>query len=219
LMIWLFIVLSGPVAVLRLTPINIAFQSPEMLTYSFQRITGLIAYSLLFIQIVLGSKMGYWVQMLGARAYGLHVRQGLIAYAFILLHPLLNSAFIYLVSANISDAIASFLPSVADRREQFLNIGRLSFVLLTLSIAVARLRTKPFFRRNWHYYHYLNYVVFFMIFIHARGVGSDVATFPFSIVFFGAPLVVGGLLIVKGYKGVATKYLLENKNYGTKSVK
>jgi methionine sulfoxide reductase heme-binding subunit len=196
LSVWLFVVLSGPLTILR-TATSTVLQSPELIVYTFLRATGLIAYSLLLFQIVVGANLEWWLQKLGARAYRFHIFQGLFAYAFLLMHPLLNSAFIYLVTASLSNAVFSVLPSAENQRDLFMNLGRLALVLLTVAVGAARLRTSPFFRRNWLYFHYLNYVAFIFVFFHAQLLGSDVSSFPFNLVFYAGGALVFGIIVQK----------------------
>lgn len=190
LAIWLFVIFSGPITVLASTPLKNLFGTPDLMVYTFQRLTGLVAFSLLFIQIILGANMGIFLQKLGARSYFIHTTQGLIAYAFIVLHPLLNSAFLYMISENLTYALTSLLPTAADQRELYINLGRLALVLVTLGVGVSRLRTKALFRKYWLYFHWVNYIAFYLVFAHARFIGSDTFSFPFVIVFYSAFLLV-----------------------------
>jgi len=99
--IWLLFLASGPVSVLRNTPLSLALEDSAILINFFQRIFGLLALTLLFSQIMLGSFMGKWVQIIGARAYKYHVTEGLITYGFILIHPLMQVLLDYKLSGPI----------------------------------------------------------------------------------------------------------------------
>ena len=176
--LWLVIVLSGPITVIRNSDLQNTFANPVVLTNFFQRMTGLLAFSLLFIQIILGSWMGRWLQIIGAKAYKIHITQGLVVYSLMLIHPLFENAIVYLVSKNIIDALYVFIPSLGTERAILLVFGRTAFLLATIAVIASYFRTKPFFRRNWRAFHILNYLVFILIFIHMR-LGTDIVTPPF----------------------------------------
>lgn len=182
-LVWLAIVLSGPFTVLRNAPDS--FSNDLILINVIQRLAGLTAFSLLFVQIMLGSFMGRWVQILGARAFKFHVTEGLVAYGFILTHPLMQVLIDY-KARGVLGAFLTLLPG----QDIFLNFGKMALVLLTIAVPAAYLRTKPFFRRNWRVFHILNYLAFFFIVVHSRGVGTDVSTPPFVWVHRAAILGV-----------------------------
>jgi predicted ferric reductase len=187
--IWLFVILSGPVTVIRNSSLDVTFTNPVALINFFQRISGLLAFSLLFIQIVLGVHMNRLIQTIGSSSYKIHITQGLVAYGFMLVHPLFENALIYQVSKSITDTILVFIPRLSSERDIFLAFGRTALILATIAVFAAYFRTKPFFRRNWRAFHILNYLVFYLVFIHMR-VGTDIATPPFSWVSLTAFLFV-----------------------------
>jgi len=188
---WFAIVLSGPITILRNSN-SLTFSDPIALLNFFQRLFGMLAFSLLFMQIILGSFLDFWLRVLGAKAYRLHTQQGLFSYALILIHPIIFS-LINLKIWGILAFLASFLPG----KDLFLNFGKMAFLFLTIGIAAAYFRTKPFFRRNFIKFHYLNYLAFFFVRIHAGGLGSDVKIFPFSFVFNLAPIAVSIIILYK----------------------
>jgi len=195
LIIWIIILLLGPITVL----VNTSYESltnPLVLTNFFQRLTGLTAYTLLGIQIILGSNMDRFVQVVGARAYKLHITQGLITYGFVLFHPLLENLLVYQITRSLVSAIQVFIPSFTTQRDIFLVFGRTAFILLTIAVFASYFRTKTFFRRNWRAFHILNYLVFYLVFIHAR-VGSDVKSFPFVLVYWLLIIIVSFSVILR----------------------
>lgn len=194
--VWLLILISGPVTVLLTLSPGLKFNSILVLSL-LQRSTGLIAFSLIFLQILTGSLLPLLVQVFGARVYKLHVTQGLFAYGFILLHPLMESAIVYSLSGEALDFFAAIFPKAGSARDVYINFGRISLVLATVTVVAAYFRTKPFFRRNWLLFHYLNYAVFYFFFYHAYKLGSDIKTLPFSLVFWPAPFIVGVTILYR----------------------
>ena len=189
LLAWLIIIFSGPISVIRNSDIDSVVSDPVILTNFFQRLTGLLAFSILFVQIVLGSWMNNWIQIIGARAYKLHITQGLIAYGFVLIHPIFQNAIIYQTSRSLSEALLVFVPSLNTQRDILLVFGRSAFILATIAVVAAYFRTKPFFRRNWKAFHILNYLVFYLVLIHSR-IGTDIKSPPFSWIYWTAAIVV-----------------------------
>lgn len=140
--------------------------------------------------------MDWFVKMIGGKAYKIHITQGLITYGFMFIHPLLQNVIVYQASQSLTKALLVFMPSFAAQRDLLLVFGRVAFVLATIAVIAAYFRTKPFFRRNWRAFHILNYLVFYLILIHARG-GSDIATIPFSAVYWVAAITVSLIVVRK----------------------
>lgn len=203
--IWLFVILAGPISVIRNTSLPIDTNNLLVLTSIFQRLTGLVGLSLIFSQIMLGAFMKNWVQILGARAYRAHVTQGLLAYGFIVLHPLMQMAIDYQVS-GLSGAMSTFLSG----RNIFINFGIVALLLSSAAVIIAYMRTKPIFRRAWRKIHILNYVSFFLVSYHALNLGTDVSTLPFILVHRGAFFLVIGIVLYRVYS------LLTTSKFGVK---
>ncbi|KKQ51588.1 hypothetical protein A2865_01515 [Candidatus Woesebacteria bacterium RIFCSPHIGHO2_01_FULL_39_17] len=195
-LLWLLIILSGPITVIRNSDIQNTFANAIVLTNFFQRITGLLASSLLFIQIILGSRMSWWLKIIGSKAYRIHTVQGLFAYGFMLVHPLFENIIVYQDSKSITESLSVFIPSLETQRDILLVFGRIAFLLATIAVVASYFRTKPFFRRNWRAFHILNYLVFYLVFWHMR-IGSDIATSPFKWVSLIALVTVSGSLIYR----------------------
>jgi predicted ferric reductase len=203
--LWLILILVGPVTVLKNTSINTALSNNIQLLNVFQRITGLLAFVMLFSQIILGGFMDKWVQILGSKAYKWHVTQGLVAYGFIFVHPLL-----YIIpSVNSTGILRSIIPIYSNPFELALTLGRIALVLLIIGLISAYFRTKPFFRKNWRIFHMLNYFSFFLVFFHARGIGSDVYSYPFVIVFVGSVWIISAIVIYRILYPLTVKILLK----------
>ncbi|KKQ43367.1 MAG: hypothetical protein US60_C0003G0011 [Microgenomates group bacterium GW2011_GWC1_37_8] len=194
--IWFIIVLSGPVTIFRNTSFSSIFSNEILFINILQRLTATVAFSLIFIQIILGSQMDRLVQLIGAKAYKIHISQGLVIYGLVLIHPLFENIIVYKVSKSLTDSLLVFIPSFETQREILLVFGRSAFLLATLAVIAAYFRTKPFFRRNWRAFHILNYLVFYSVFYHAR-IGSDLASQPFDSVYWLSLVLVSGTLVYR----------------------
>ena len=186
---WFLLLCTPVITFLKNTDISKAFSDPVLVLNSFQRLTGMTAFILLFIQIILGLFMDRWVQIIGSKAYKFHITQGLLTYGLVLIHPTLYLLITYEVSKNVLKTLSALLPSLASPSDILLVFGRTAFVLLTISVTAAYFRTKPFFRRNWRAFHILNYLVFYLIAFHAK-VGTDLASQPFDSVYWLAIITV-----------------------------
>ena len=178
LSIWLLILSSGPITVLFNTPISTALNDDILFVNFLQRIFGLLAFTMLGSQIILGSNMKWWIRMVGAKAYRYHITEGIVAYLFILLHPLMQ-VILYFKAEGPYFGLLAFI----FEKNVFINLGKLAFILLTISIIAAYFRTKPFFRKNWNKLHLLNYFSFFIIAFHSWAIGTDVKTYPFVTIY------------------------------------
>lgn len=162
-------------------------------TYFFLRLTGLYAFILIFIQIMLGAFMNYWRSVFGPKILNFHMREGILAYGLILAHPalfLLNAAL-----AGVPDVLSLLIPGFTNAYETYLSFGKIGFILLTIAIFAARFRNIGFLQRHWRKFHILNYVAFWFIFSHSLSLGSDTHTPPFSWLYpIMAILVVVSIL-------------------------
>lgn len=186
-LILILILLSGPVTVINNSNIS-GVQLGSVEFYNIlQRMLGLIAFSLVTIQIASGAVMKkIWVQVLGAQGFRLHIILGISTLAAVLLHPLMYLFMGYKLGI-LSDLL---LPDLSDRNAIFESFGRLALALLLVTITAGYFRTKPIFRRIWRKIHVINYLIYVFIVLHASGIGTDFTTFPFVIVYvFSIPLV------------------------------
>ena len=176
--IWLLLVLSAPYTVLQNTPWTEANSETVLLVNFLQRVSGLLAFILISIQVVLGHWMSKFTQIGGAKAFNWHIVQGIFTFLLVLFHPFLYSVITYQTSNSLLNAILVITPSLKNQSEIYLTYGKLSFLLITITVITGYFRSKPFFRRHWLKFHILNYFVFYSVFIHMR-IGSDIMTPPF----------------------------------------
>jgi len=194
--IWVLIMLSGPITIFRNVVLSQVLSSNLVLLNTFQRLTGTMAFSLIFMQIMIGSNMDKFVQILGSKAYRIHIVQGLLVYATAFSHPIFESLIVFTVSRKVADAFFVVIPSLNTQRDILLTFGKMGLALLTIGVVAAYFRTKPVFRKYWRYFHYFNYVVFFLIAFHAR-VGTDLGSLPFDSFYWAAIVIVSLTLMYK----------------------
>lgn len=191
-MVWLVIILSGPVSVIRNTDFRITFSDSILLINLFQRVLGLLAFCLLFSQIMLGAFMGRWLQVLGAKAFRWHTTEGIATYLIILSHPFAQ----VLLDFKAGGFLASLL-TLFPGKDLNLNLGKVALLLLTLGVIAGYFRTRPLFRRNWRKFHVVNYIAFLFIALHSRNLGTDARTPPFVWIYWIAVIAVCLTLIYK----------------------
>ncbi len=195
--VWLVILLSGLFTVLRTIKDFSITQNIPLLINILQRTVGLLAFSLLFIQIILGAFMQKWKEKLGAWIFRFHIIQGAVAYALVLAHPLLFLAYNFKIRGVFDPfyVFTDFCLLCPRPIELYYTFGRIAFWFISLAILAAILRTETWWRRNWRKFHILNYFVFFLVAGHAFFVGTDVGLAPFSYFYwFAIATVVFSLL-------------------------
>jgi len=192
--IWLGILALSFLTLIKDTPIAFAITTPARLTNFIQRGLGLFAFSLLFIQIILGAFMGKISKRLGSWVFYFHALEGIFAYILVFLHPIF-----FLLSNHYAggkfDLYAAFVNVCLlckPKIEYYYTIGRVSFWLLTTSVLAAIFRkSTPWLKANWRKFHVLNYVTFLAIGVHGFYSGTDFRIQPFysfGILAFAAVL-------------------------------
>lgn len=199
--IWFGLLSLVPLTIFKITPISITFATYSTISNVIQRILGLTAFTLLFIQIVLGALMPFWRKTLGDWIFGFHIIEGILIYILILLHPLFFAFFNHFVGLKGTDPFYLFTDVCvlcSSRLEYFVTLGRVSFWLITIAVIAGLFRAStPFLRANWRKFHILNYVVFILIGIHSIVLGTDVGTIPFKYFHGPSLVIVSGIIIYK----------------------
>ena len=176
---WFLSLVIPFITVFRNSPINTIFSNEIVALNVVQRISGLLLFTLISMQIILGSNMDWWLQVFGSKAYRVHIVQGLFIYGLALFHPLMEVSIVYKISESLLDALYVFVPSIKSTRDIYLIYGRSALIFLTIGVLASYFRTMPFLRKNWKVFHIINYLVFYAVYFHMR-VGSDIMTWPFS---------------------------------------
>lgn len=124
-------------------------------TWTSLRTAALLAFSLIFLNIVTGAFRPFFNRIYKARAVQrLHVATGLAGFSLALAHGIL--ALTYGIAGYNTGAIY---------------IG--PAVLVVLIVAILTALTRRRLRHAWRWIHRLNYLIFAAIFIHALILGYD----------------------------------------------
>ncbi len=201
LLAWFLLLLPGPITALKITPLASISNNQILLSNFFQRVTALLAFSMLSFQIILGAFMTRFTEKLGGWALKFHLLQGATIYSLVVLHPLLFVLVNFKAKGIIDPfyVFTQFCVLCSSRPELWYTFGRLSFWLITLAVVAAKLRKKPWWRVHWRKFHILNYFTFFLIATHAWFSGTDTMQPPFVTIFFLALFIVSATLIYKLY--------------------
>lgn len=139
------------------------------------RIFGVLMLFLLFVQVLIGAYNSYLSRKFGNWVINLHIWQGKIIYALIVLHTFSLLLFNFVARKGFDPfyVFVDFCLICQTKQELFYSLGRFGFWLLTLTVLAGLLRKKSWWKENWRYFHILNYLLFFLISAHAHFVGSD----------------------------------------------
>lgn len=199
ILIWLGLLAIGPYTGLNAVSIPLIKSDFGKLITFLLKISGLILFTLLFIQIVLGGFLDFWGKVLGKWIYKFHIFQGLLTSLLIVLHPLFLLIFRFLISKKIDPfyIYTDVCVLCENSHEFYLNFGRIAFwlILITTITAILRFRSS-LFKTIWRKLHLLNYLIFFLILIHLQ-FGSLVIYKPFSIFYPAAALIVVLIIVFK----------------------
>jgi len=218
---FLFLLVLPFVVVLSATSQFFSSESALIVLNVFQRISGLMALTLIFTQIIPGAFLSKWVQIIGSKAYKFHITLGLLSYGFILIHPFLNSLLTLQITGSFGAVLADIFVGAKSQHDLLQIYGKFALILLTIGVGAGYFRTKLFFRKNWKVFHIVNYLAFILVAIHSKGLGSDINSFPYSylywiFVFFVFLTLVYKLIhVVRGYLHKASglgKSKIENIN-------
>lgn len=167
--LWLVTLITPPVLFLSTRPAE-SLSDPRVLFPVF----GLIAFTLIWLQIMLGAFMRQLVRIF-PKVLTLHIGQGIFALGFAVLHPF---TLIYsFLPGNLEDYF--HYTFIAPEMKFFVHLGQASVPLLILGIFAGAMRNWAPIKRVWRWLHMVHYVVFFAIFFHSWNLGTDLATSPY----------------------------------------
>ena len=169
-----------------------ASKDQVLLINLFQRITGLLAFTLLSIQILLGAYMEKLTDKLGGWVFKFHIFQGALIYLLIVVHPALYMFFLFKIKGVLDPfyIFSDLCILCSGNFEHLYNLGRISFWLLTVVVLAGKLRNEIFLRKYWRGLHALNYLAFYLLAIHSKILGRDIRTIPFKYIFVFAIILV-----------------------------
>lgn len=153
-------------------------------SYALANLAGLLAFTLIFLQIVVGSFINLLRPVVGNKAIlNFHIWQGIAAFILAHLHPLF-----FAISLGFKRILTM---------GGYVVWGRVALLLIVVSVAAGLLRTLPWMQKHWRWVHRLNYLIFALIYWHSWSLGDDVKEFPMLILYLVSPLVVITGLIYK----------------------
>ncbi len=202
-LIWFFLLSLAPITIFSSSSLSSLTLSPAAITNSIQRLFGLWIFTLMFVQIILGSFMTKWTEKLGGWIFKFHVFEGILIYLLILVHTFSFVIFRYFTGHGFDPlyVYADVCALCGKPIEFYYNFGRLAFWSVTFAVFAGLFRTAtPFLRVHWKKFHRLNFVAFLLVGLHSLFVGSDIGTFPFSLFHGPALVIVIGISIYKLYK-------------------
>ena len=200
ILIWFTLLsISTYAIVVNSAPLNKLVSDTDLLINFFQRLTGFLAFNLLFFQILTGSLMPKLRRKLGSIIFKFHLIQGALAYSLIIMHPLLFIILNFRLTNKFDPfyVFTDFCVLCSKRLEYFYTLGRISFWLITSGVVAAKLRSSIILRKNWRRVHVLNYLAFFLVSAHAYFVGTDIKLEPTSFIYFTYITVALILLVAR----------------------
>lgn len=171
-----------PITVFGDTQLSVVLANKIEFVRTIQRLLGLTAFTLMFVQIMIGAYMEKWTEKLGGWIFQYHIAEGIVIYCLVILHPIMFVVYNYFTLHTI-DPVYVFLgfcllchPMI----EYYYTLGRVAFWLLTIGVSAGLFRAStPFLRVHWRKFHVLNYLVFLIIGIHGLSIGTDFMMMPF----------------------------------------
>lgn len=144
-------------------------------TYYFPLI-GLIAFFLVWTQIMIGSLRPLWQQLFPGIVRW-HRTIGIFVLLFALLHPLLLIFGIGLTSFLDLNFVAPGLVA-------WVWVGEIQLFLIVVTALTALMRRVTWLRRQWRLIHLLNYIIFCLVWPHSWFLGTDVAHTPLRYLWY-----------------------------------
>jgi len=195
------ILLLVPITALHTTPLALVLKNPATITNYIQRIIGLFAFTLLFVQIILGAFMDKLTKKLGGWIFKFHVVEGAAVYSLALLHPLFFMIFNHYIGIGWNPYLVFInICLLCDKPiDYYYTLGRVSFWLLTIAVLAAKFRTAtPWLKANWRKLHVINYAVFLIVGAHGFLIGQDFRAQPFySYAIVAYAIVVGVVIFIE----------------------
>jgi len=149
---------------------------------------GLYAFTLLWSQLILGPN-AILFRKVQPKITIFHHRQGIFIFLLAVFHPTL-----ILIAFGFSQYLGyKFLPQPL---ALYAFLGTLALGLLTLTVITAILSRLSFLSYKWRIFHFLNYVVFALAWIHSWNLGSDIKStnLKYLWIFFGGTALISAFL-------------------------
>jgi DMSO/TMAO reductase YedYZ heme-binding membrane subunit len=142
------------------------FSVPNPLWRTILRAAALFGYTALFLTILATEYMREMRKLFGRPFLLVHHRLALLALCLIALHPLT-----YALSTG---SLSVLVPIWSPLRDFLTWASRPALYLILIATAAGVVRNR--LKSQWKFIHWLNYVAFFLVFVHSRLLGSDMAS-------------------------------------------
>jgi predicted ferric reductase len=191
----MLILASGALALAIFAFFSVLIQNTEWIWF-LTRAMGLLSYVFLFLSMVLGElrllmkgKGDFW-------PFRYHHVVSVFSLFLILGHFIAAFADNYMWGKNLR--FTQYLGlSFSDKWLTFLSLGVIAFYLLVLvGITFPRRGGYSIGYSKWRLVHYLSYIAFFIAYIHAVNLGTDIKTSPLHTIL--SPLIVFSFILVLG---------------------
>lgn len=153
------------------------------------RAAGTLGYLFIFLAIVSSEYMARTKKILGAGFIQAHHSLARLGVLLIIIHPL---AF-----AFEEQSIQVFLPVFYPLNDFLKLAGRPALYLFLLAAGVAVYRKKY---RSWRKFHYLNYLAFLMVSVHAVMIGTDFESNLSRFLALAMTIIVVGIFVHKRFR-------------------
>lgn len=147
------------------------------------RLIGLYAFTLIWFQLMLGPLMNPLSRLYGSKILKLHRITGTLAFCLAIAHSFLFHLGSFLVSSQSYNFFTSLGDYVGPDLFWFGWFGPIALTLLVATVSTALLMRKKHFNKYWRKIHFLNYLVFILVFLHSYKVGGDTQTEPLKTLY------------------------------------
>ncbi|MBN2488853.1 MAG: ferric reductase-like transmembrane domain-containing protein [Methanosarcinaceae archaeon] len=151
------------------------------------RVAGLFAYYFIFLAILSYEYMAQMKEVFGKSFIKVHHILARAGVLLMLIHPI---AF----AIEINDPYV-FVPVFFPLDQFLIFAGRPAIFLFLIAVSTSTIRKR--IPRYWKKVHYLNYVAFLLVFIHAWYIGTDIQSGIMQTTWFLMALVVTGIFVHK----------------------
>jgi sulfoxide reductase heme-binding subunit YedZ len=181
-----YLVLGG-IAVLALVAAIVATQPRPKPIYWIIRGAALLGYLTIFLSVVSSAYMVQLVRFFGRPFVKVHHVASITGLVAIMVHPL--------TFAWNSGTLSVFVPNFSSLTLFLTFGGRVVWPLVGIAALAAWLR-KPI-GKNWRVIHYLNYLAFWLVTVHAILIGTNFQSLPMRVIAVVLALVTVAVLIQK----------------------
>lgn len=203
LVIWIALLIFPVYTVISRTPnLELTFSKPNLMFNFLQRSSGLIIFTLLPIQIILGSFMRRLTERFGSWVFWVHITQAMLVYSLILFHPVFHLLLLWKSTGTLDPfyIFTDFCLICETKQELYLTAGRIAFFLFTFAYFAGKFRTIETLRKHWKKLHILNFFAFFLVAFHAKKLGSDIHSVYYYWYYWTAVGVVTAVSLYKLFR-------------------